>query len=128
MFEIDVNSILIVLVEDKGIGSKNKIMIQNDNNRIFLEEIEKMIKDVEIFVEEDKWVKEIVDVKNDLEYFVYLLKNQISDKGQLSEKLSEDDKKVIEEVVEFMISWIEFYFSVEFDEFKEKKLELENIV
>lgn len=128
MFEIDVNSILIVLVEDKGIGSKNKIMIQNDNNRIFLEEIEKMIKDVEIFVEEDKWVKEIVNVKNDLEYFVYLLKNQISDKGQLSEKLSEDDKKVIEEVVEFMISWIEFYFSVEFDEFKEKKLELENIV
>lgn len=95
MFEIDVNSILIVLVEDKGIGSKNKIMIQNDNNRIFLEEIEKMIKDVEIFVEEDKRVKEIVDVKNDLEYFVYLLKNQISDKGQLSEKLSEDDKKVI---------------------------------
>lgn len=95
MFEIDVNSILIVLVEDKGIGSKNKIIIQNDNNRIFLEEIEKMIKDVEIFVEEDKWVKEIVDVKNDLEYFVYLLKNQISDKGQLSEKLSEDDKKVI---------------------------------
>lgn len=95
MFEIDVNSILIVLVEDKGIGSKNKIMIQNDNNRILLEEIEKMIKDVEIFVEEDKWVKEIVDVKNDLEYFVYLLKNQISDKGQLSEKLSEDDKKVI---------------------------------
>lgn len=128
MFEIDVNSILIVLVEDKGIGSKNKIIIQNDNNRIFLEEIEKMIKDVEIFVEEDKRVKEIVDVKNDLEYFVYLLKNQISDKGQLSEKLSEDDKKVIEEVVEFMISWIEFYFSVEFDEFKEKKLELENIV
>lgn len=128
MFEIDVNSILIVLVEDKGIGSKNKIIIQNDNNRIFLEEIEKMIKDVEIFVEEDKWVKEIVDVKNDLEYFVYLLKNQISDKGQLSEKLSEDDKKVIQEVVEFMISWIEFYFSVEFDEFKEKKLELENIV
>lgn len=128
MFEIDVNSILIVLVEDKGIGSKNKIIIQNDNNRIFLEEIEKMIKDVEIFVEEDKWVKEIVDVKNDLEYFVYLLKNQISDKGQLSEKLSEDDKKIIEEVVEFMISWIEFYFSVEFDEFKEKKLELENIV
>lgn len=128
MFEIDVNSILIVLVEDKGIGSKNKIIIQNDNNRIFLEEIEKMIKDVEIFVEEDKRVKEIVDVKNDLEYFVYLLKNQISDKEQLSEKLSEDDKKVIQEVVEFMISWIEFYFSVEFDEFKEKKLELENIV
>lgn len=95
MFEIDVNSILIVLVEDKGIGSKNKIIIQNDNNRIFLEEIEKMIKDVEIFVEEDKRVKEIVDVKNDLEYFVYLLKNQISDKGQLSEELSEDDKKVI---------------------------------
>lgn len=33
-----------------------------------------MIKDVEIFVSEDKWLKKIVDVKNDFEYFFYLLK------------------------------------------------------
>lgn len=127
-FEIDANSILTVSAEDKGTGSKNKITIQNDNNRISPEEIEKMIKDAETFAEEDKRVKETVDAKNDLEHFAYSLKNQISDKGQLSEKLSEDDKKVIQEAVESTISWIESYPSAELDELKEKKSELENIV
>lgn len=127
-FEIDANSILTVSAEDKGTGSKNKIKIQNDNNRISPEEIEKMIKDAETFAEEDKRVKETVDAKNDLEHFAYSLKNQISDKGQLSEKLSEDDKKVIQEAVESTISWIESHPSAELDELKEKKSELENIV
>lgn len=54
-----------------------------------------MIKDVEIFVKEDEQLKKIVDVKNDLEFFVYLLKYQISDKGYLSSKLSKINRKVI---------------------------------
>lgn len=57
--------------------------------------MDKMIKDVEIFLIEDKKLKKINNVKNDLEYYVYLFKYQISDKGQLNEKLSKDDKKVI---------------------------------
>lgn len=58
--------------------------------------MDKMIKDVELFLIEDKKLKKSNNVKNDLEYnYVYLFKYQISDKGQLNEKLSKDDKKVI---------------------------------
>lgn len=65
-----------------------------------------MITDAETFASKDKRLKKIV-AKNDLEYLSYSLKFQISDKGQLNKKLSEDDKKVIQEGVKSTISWIE---------------------
>lgn len=79
---------------------------------------------VEKFVENDKRVKEIVDVKNDLEGFVYLVKNMIRDKGQLSEI----EKKVIYEEVDFVINWIELNFIVGFSDIKERRFKLEKIV
>jgi molecular chaperone DnaK (HSP70) len=73
-FEIDVNSILKVSAEVKGTGQKNDIVIQNDNNRLSKEDIERMINDAEKFSEEDKAVKEKVEAKNDLEGLTYNLK------------------------------------------------------
>ncbi len=46
-FEIDVNGILRVSAEDKGTGNKNNIVINNNQNRLSPEEIERMIKDSE---------------------------------------------------------------------------------
>lgn len=78
-----------------------------------------MKKDVENFVENDKIVKEIVDFKNSYEWFVYLYRNLISDKSQLSKKFSEDEKNVIYEEGDFMIDWIELNFRVVFGDIKE---------
>merc|ERR1711992_182618 len=58
-FEIDVNGILRVSAEDKGTGNKEKIVI----------------KDAEDFAEEDKKVAERAVAKNELEQYVYSLKN-----------------------------------------------------
>merc|ERR1712033_33136 len=57
-FEIDANGILQVSAEDKGTGNKEKITITNDQNRLTPEDIERMIKDSEMFAEEDKKLKE----------------------------------------------------------------------
>lgn len=78
-----------------------------------------MKKDVENFVENDKIMKEIVDFKNSYEWFVYLYRNLISDKSQLSKKFSEDEKNVIYEEGDFMIDWIELNFRVVFGDIKE---------
>lgn len=78
-----------------------------------------MKKDVENFVENDKIVKEIVDIKNSYEWFVYLYRNLISDKSQLSKKFSEDEKNVIYEEGDFIIDWIELNFRVVFGDIKE---------
>jgi molecular chaperone DnaK (HSP70) len=64
-FELDANSILKVSAKNKGTGQKNDIVIQNDNNRLSKEDIERMINDAEKFSEEDEAVKEKVEAKND---------------------------------------------------------------
>jgi len=126
-FEVDVNGILKVSAEDKGTGSKQQIVIQADQNRLSDEDIEKMVKDAETFAEEDKKLKEKVEARNELESFVYSLKNQLNDKEKLGAKISEEDKKTIDDAINDKIAWLEANQGAEADEFKAKKKEVEDI-
>ncbi len=127
-FEIDVNGILKVSAEDKGTGNKNNIVINNNQNRLSPEEIERMIKESEKFADEDKKVREKVEAKNELESYVYSLKNQISDKEKLGAKLSEEEKSSITEAIEEKIKWLESHADAEVEDFKTQKKELEEVV
>lgn len=77
-FEIDVSGILHVTAEDKGTGSKTKITITNDHNRLSAEEINRMVHDAEEFAVQDKAVKEAVEARNQVEGYAYSLKNQVN--------------------------------------------------
>jgi len=125
-FELDVNGILHVEAHDKGTGNKNKITITNDHNRLSPDDIERMINDAEKFADEDKKVKELVEAKNDLEQYAYALKAQIGDTEKLGGKLSEDEKKTIEEAADESISWLESNKDTTAEEIKEHKKELES--
>ena len=127
-FELDVNGILSVTAEDKGTGNKNKITITNDQNRLTPEDIKRMVKDAEIFGDEDKKLKERIDSRNELESYAYSLKNQVGDKEKLGGKLSDEDKETIEKAVEEKIEWMEANQEADIEEFKAKKKELEEIV
>merc|ERR1712078_247185 len=72
-FEIDANGILNVGAEDKGTGKNEKITITNDKGRLSQDEIERMVQ------EEDKKVREKIEARNQLENYVYSMKNQLSD-------------------------------------------------
>merc|ERR1711990_1427351 len=130
-FEIDVNGILRVSAEDKGTGNKEKIEIQNDSNRLSPEDVERMIKDAEMFAEEDAKVAARATAKNELEQYAYSLKNQLSDdtdKG-LGGKLDDEEKETINTGVEETIEWLdENGETAEADEIKEMKEKLEKIV
>lgn len=127
-FEIDVNGILKVSAEDKGTGSKNQIVIQNDQNRLSPEDIERMINDAEKYADDDEKVKSKVEAKNELESYAYNLKNQINDKEKLGAKLSDSDKQTIEEALDEKIKWLESNTDAETEEYKDKKKELDEIV
>uniref|UniRef100_A0A914YW72 Heat shock protein 70 n=1 Tax=Panagrolaimus superbus TaxID=310955 RepID=A0A914YW72_9BILA len=114
--------------EDKGTGNKNKITITNDQNRLSPEDIERMINDAEKFADDDKKVKELVEARNEIESYAYSLKNQIGDEEKLGGKLSEDEKKTIEEAVDETISWLESNKEASVDELKEQKKDLEGKV
>merc|ERR1712226_547269 len=127
-FEIDANGILVVSAEDKGTGSKEKITITNDQNRLTPEDIEKMINDAEKFADEDAKLKGKVEARNELESYAYSLKNQLSDKEKLGGKLSDEETAKIEEVINEKIAWLEENADADADELKAQKKEMEDIV
>jgi len=127
-FEIDVNGVLRVAAEDKGAGSKESITISNDQNRLTPEDIERMVEDAEKFADEDKALKEKVEARNELEGYLYGLKNQVADKEKLGGKLDEDDATTITERVEEAIEWLDENDEATAEEYKEQKKAVEDVV
>ncbi|MCU0667115.1 MAG: molecular chaperone DnaK [Patescibacteria group bacterium] len=95
-FNIDANGILHVTAKDKGTGKEQSITIQNSGN-LSKEDIEKAAKEAEAHAEEDKKKREAVDAKNALENGIYQAEKLKKDNG---DKLSDDDKKELDKVIE----------------------------
>merc|ERR1712190_718833 len=129
-FEIDSNGILNVGAEDKGTGKSEKITITNDKGRLTEEQIEKMIKDAEMFADEDKKVRERVDAKNAFDGYLHSMRGAAEGSGDnkgLSEKLDDDEKEQIMEALKDGQSWIDSNPEADAEEIKEKQKEVEGI-
>ena len=94
-FNLDANGILNVTAKDKGTGKEQSITIQNSGN-MSKDDIEKAQKEAEMHADEDKKKREAVDAKNQLENAIYQAKKM---PDEFKDKISDDDKKVIEEAV-----------------------------
>jgi heat shock protein 5 len=127
-FEIDVNGILHVSAEDKGTGKKEAITITNDKGRLSEEEIQRMVKEAEEQADADKEARQRVEARNQLENYVYQVRNVINDEEKVGEKISEDDKSTIEEAIKEKISWLEENTSADKEEYDSQYKELEKIV
>ncbi len=95
-FNIDANGILNVTAKDKGTGKEQSITISGSGN-LDKTEVEKMAKEAEAHADEDKIKKELVEARNLLDGTVYQAEKMKKDN---SEKISEDDQKVLDEAVE----------------------------
>jgi L1 cell adhesion molecule like protein len=125
-FDIDANGIMTVNALDKTTGKSNKITISNDKGRLSAEEVEKMVKDAERYAEQDKKVRERVEAKNGLEQYAYNLKQSVHEEG-VKDKLSEGDKKTVEEAAEATLKWIEGNQEADASAFEAEKKKLEGI-
>jgi molecular chaperone DnaK len=94
-FNIDANGILNVSAKDKGTGKEQSITIQNSGN-LSKEDIEKAAKEAELHADEDKKKRESVEAKNTLENSIYQAAKM---PDEFKDKISEEDKKVIEDAV-----------------------------
>jgi len=127
-FEVDANGILQVSAEDKGTGKAEKITITAEKGRLSEEDIERMVAEAEEFAEEDKKVKERIDAKNGLESYVYNLKNTLEDdeKG-LADKISPEDKKELQDMIDETLDWMEENPEAEKEDYDDKQKEVENL-
>ena len=95
-FDIDANGIVNVKAKDLGTNKEQKITITSSTN-LSDEEIDKMMKEAEANKEADEKKKELADAKNEAEQTIFAAEGAVKDLG---EKVSEDEKKTIEELTE----------------------------
>ncbi len=124
-FEVDANGILQVSAAEKGSGKTEKIQITNDKGRLTQEEIDRMIREAEEFAEEDKLAKEKIDAKNQLDNYIFSVKNNVSDPEKLGKKLSEEDKKIVNDSIKETEEWIRGHSDATKEEYEEQYKSLE---
>ena len=125
-FDIDANGILNVSAADKSTGKQNKITITNDKGRLSKEDIERMVNDAEKFKAEDEVQKERIAAKNGLESYCFNMKATIDDE-KVKDKISEADKKAINDKCDEAIKWLDGNQLGEKEEFVDKQKEVEAV-
>jgi len=124
-FNIDVNGILQVTAQDKASSKKQEITITSAD-RTSKDKIDQMVADAEKFAADDKKQAERIASKNGLESYAYQLKSTVEEE-KISEKISAEDKKAIQDKASEVIDWLDNNQSAEIDEFEDKKKELESV-
>ena len=90
-FDIDANGIVNVTAKDMGTGNEQKITITASSN-LSDEDIDKAVKEAEMYAEEDKKRKEEVETRNGAESMVFQCEKTLN---ELGDKISEDEKNEV---------------------------------
>ncbi len=87
-FDIDANGILNVSAKDKGTGKEQKIVIKA-NSGLSDAEVQRMVDDAAAHAEEDKKLRELVDVRNQGDGLIHTVEKTMKE----TEGLSDADKQ-----------------------------------
>lgn len=94
-FDIDANGIVNVKAKDLGTQKEQKITITASTG-LSEEEIDKKVKEAEQFSEEDKKLKEKIELRNQADTLIYSVEKTLKESG---DKVSEDEKSQITEII-----------------------------
>jgi len=120
-FDIDANGILTVTAKDKATGKTQSIRIEGSIG-LSKEEIEKMKREAELHMEEDKRKRELAEAKNIADSLIYTTEKTLREVG---DKVSSETKKEIEEKINELKKVKE---SDNIDEIKQKTAQLSQII
>ncbi len=95
-FDIDANGILEVTAKDKATNKSQSIKIEGSCG-VSKEEVEKMKKEAELHVQEDKKKQELIEARNIADTLVYTAEKTLAD---AKDKISATVKKEIEEKIQ----------------------------
>jgi molecular chaperone DnaK len=94
-FDIDANGIVNVSAKDLGTGKEQKITITASTG-LSEKEIEQMVKDAQMFAEEDRQRKELAEVRNEADTLVYSTEKMLR---ELGDKLEDTTKAAVETAI-----------------------------
>ncbi|KAL3202492.1 hypothetical protein MRX96_042463 [Rhipicephalus microplus] len=106
----------------EALGKQECIRITNDKGRLSKEEIDRMLAEAEKFKQEDDVQRERVAARNNLESYVYGVKQAAEEAG---EKLSSSEKDSVLTKCRETISWIDGNSLAEKEEYEHRLKELQ---
>lgn len=124
-YTVDVNGILIVSAIEKSSGKAEKITITNESNRLNNIEIDRMVKEAEVFKLEDNKIKMNIELKNKIESYCYNIKSTVLQNKNMKEKLGES-LSTIDKIINDTLIWLEDKQTT--INLEEKYKEIENII
>lgn len=109
-FDVDANGIMNIEALDKGSGNKNNVTITNDSGRLNQDDIERMVEEAEKYKKEDDELRETIEKRNEFENTLFQTKATVE---KVSEKISEDEKKMIIDKISEEEKWMDDQHSKE---------------
>jgi len=103
-----------------------KITINQQKGRLSQEEIAHIVQESEKYKAEDEEKRKQIQAKNDLESFVYQMRNTLDD-SKFKDLLKSDDKKKVDEAVKACLKWIEEHPTASREDYENKRKELEEM-
>jgi molecular chaperone DnaK len=94
-FDIDANGILTATAKDKATGKEQKITVSG-STQLSKEEIDRMVKEAQAHLEEDKKRREEVEVRNTADSIAYQIERQLRELGDL---VAVNDKARAEQLI-----------------------------
>jgi len=126
-FDIDSNGILHVSARDQATGSSGRITITNDRGRLSPQDVEKMVRDAEKYAEVDKKAMERVAAKNELEEYLFRLKESLDEEG-IQKKLTLAERNKISGICDETLGWLDTNSAADIQTLTEKQKSVERFV
>ena len=120
-FDIDANGILNVSAVEKSTGKAQNITIKNDRGRMSQEEIERLVKEAEMYKAQDDAMQAKINSKNALDNYIYSAKSSTS-------TLDETSKKKVQDILDSASTWLQTNLSAEKEDYEAKQKELETLL
>ena len=125
-FDIDANSIFTVEAVEFSTGQRKKFVITNEQSRLSKDDIDRCIKKAEKFKDEDDKERDRIKAKNNLEQYLYLVRQTIKEE-RLKDKFYEEDKKQIENKIDEVLNFVNDNPDALKEEYNEKVKEIEEV-
>ena len=126
-YDIDANGILNISAVEKSTGKSSNITIKNEKGRLSADDIEKMVEEAELNAEADKARMAKIAAKNELESYLYNVRNSLKEE-KVKETLGENDVSKAEDAITKGLSWLEEHGEEEADVYEKQKKEIETEV
>ena len=105
-YEVNADGILNVSAVEKSSGKSEKITITNDSNRLSQDDVKRMVDEAEKFKEQDDALKARVEAKNQLESYLFGVRNTMLSDEKMKTALG-DDAEVVDKTSQEGLDWLD---------------------